>query len=396
MHLREELPPRGNDYTDDEIKQATERIPEKTVAYGLLVRADRERYGKLIKEIENDFLEGHNDYPKTPTEAYNLLVKYRNHVTVNKRTANQSGLDQVAFVTEGKKLKGEGGKTNDKPLGKDSLKFPDIKCFKCGKYGHYKSVCFKIGGNEDKEEHQTETALMTLHVVLAVMKVEINPMWILCDNESTVDIFKNRQMVTNIYTTSNPIQLKGIKGNTIHVEEEGDLLGYGTVYFNENVTANVLSFYNMAKKFKSLTYDNTKRDAFVVTRDDDSTFEFIPSPDGLYYYDFSNCVKQYKNILENQYLMVIDTVDDLKRNFTKREITAADVARRLYVTLGRPSQDSFENIIHRGQILNNPITISDYRNALTIHGKNLGSIKGKTIRSKPHHVQVESGSPEKL
>jgi hypothetical protein len=237
---------------------------------------------------------------------------------------------------------------------------------------------------------------MTLHVVLAVMKVEINPMWILCDNESTVDIFKNRQMVTNIYTTSNPIQLKGIKGNTIHVEEEGDLLGYGTVYFNENVTANVLSFYNMAKKFKSLTYDNTKRDAFVVTRDDDSTFEFIPSPDGLYYYDFSNCVKQYKNILENQYLMVIDTVDDLKRNFTKREITAADVARRLYVTLGRPSQDSFENIIHRGQILNNPITISDYRNALTIHGKNLGSIKGKTICSIPHHVQVESGSPEKL
>jgi len=48
---------------------------------------------------------------------------------------------------------------------------------------------------------------MTLHVALAVMKVEINPMWILCDNESTVDIFKNRQMVTNICTTNNPIRL---------------------------------------------------------------------------------------------------------------------------------------------------------------------------------------------
>jgi hypothetical protein len=204
MHLREELPPRANTYTDDEIKQAKERIHDKTVAYGLLVRADRERYGKLIEEIENDFLKGHDDYPRTPTEAYNLLVNYRNHVTVNKRTVNQGGLDKVAFVTEGKKFKGEGGKTHDKPLDKDFLKFPDIKCFKCGKYGHYKSDCprkkFKIGGNEDKEEHQTETALMTLHVALAVMKVEINLMWILCDNESTVDVFKNRQMVTNICT----------------------------------------------------------------------------------------------------------------------------------------------------------------------------------------------------
>ena len=100
--------------------------------------------------------------------------------------------------------------------------------------------------------------------------------------------------------------------------------------------------------------------------------------------------------MEDKHTMVIDTVDDLKRNFTKREIAAADVARRMYVTLGRPSPDSFENIIRRGQILNNPVTISDYRNALTIYGKDLGSIKGKTTRSKPHHVQVESGSPEKL
>jgi hypothetical protein len=92
---------------------------------------DTERYGKLIQEIENDFLKGNNDYPETPTKAYNLLVNYRNHITVNKRTANQSGLDQVAFVTEGKKFKGEGGKIQDKQLGKDFLKFPDIKCFKC-------------------------------------------------------------------------------------------------------------------------------------------------------------------------------------------------------------------------------------------------------------------------
>jgi hypothetical protein len=60
--------------------------------------------------------------------------------------------------------------------------------------------------------------------------------------------------------------LKGIEGNTIVVDQEGDLLGYGCVYYNSQVTANVLSLFNMAKKFKSLVYDNNKKDAFVYKR----------------------------------------------------------------------------------------------------------------------------------
>jgi hypothetical protein len=92
MHMKEELPdqdrPRGG-YTEQQRREARERIQNKKIAYGILVRADRTRYGKLIEEVENDFLKGHDNYPKTPTEAYNLLVNYRNYVTVNKRNVQQ-------------------------------------------------------------------------------------------------------------------------------------------------------------------------------------------------------------------------------------------------------------------------------------------------------------------
>jgi hypothetical protein len=66
MHLREELPnrePRGG-FTEEQKQEAQEEVQNKTIAYGILVREDWSRYGKLIEEIENDFLKGHDNYPK--------------------------------------------------------------------------------------------------------------------------------------------------------------------------------------------------------------------------------------------------------------------------------------------------------------------------------------------
>jgi hypothetical protein len=81
----------------------------------------------------------------------------------------------------------------------------------------------------------------------------------------------------------------------------------------------------MVKKIKSLVYDNNKRDAFVVTQDDGTTFDFIPSKEGLYFYDFMNSVKRSKEI-DASHVMMVEMVEDIKRNFSKRGIENADLA----------------------------------------------------------------------
>jgi len=158
-------------------------------------------------------------------------------------------------------------------------------------------------------------------------KESIDPLWILCDNVSTVGIIKNRNMVTDIRVTNNPIEITGIGGQPIQIKHIGDLRGYGTVYHHPDVAANILSFYNLSKRFKSVTYDNNKKDAFIVERNDGSKMEFIPSKEGLYHYDFKLSIERCKEQRKPaERTMVIQTVEGIKRNFSKREIDQANEA----------------------------------------------------------------------
>jgi hypothetical protein len=66
------------------------------------------------------------------------------------------------------------------------------------------------------------------------------------------------------------------------IKQEGELPGYSTVYFHPEVAANILSFHKLTKRFKTVTYDNRVKDAFMVHQDDGSNMEFKPSDEGLY------------------------------------------------------------------------------------------------------------------
>ena len=47
------------------------------LALAFLMGSDRSRYGRLLEKLENDFTAGNDNHPKTLTDAYNMLLEWK-------------------------------------------------------------------------------------------------------------------------------------------------------------------------------------------------------------------------------------------------------------------------------------------------------------------------------
>jgi hypothetical protein len=70
--------------------------------------------------------------------------------------------------------------------------------------------------------------------------------WILLDNQSTVDVFCNRSLLTNVRETNKVMNIRCNAGVT-RTNMVGELNGYGTVWYNPKGIAKILSLSQVEK-----------------------------------------------------------------------------------------------------------------------------------------------------
>ena len=79
---------------------------------------------------------------------------------------------------------------------------------------------------------------------------------VLLDNEASLNIFSNKDLLTNVRQAKRSITVSGIRsGGGVDVDREGEFGEFGTVFYSGDASANVLSFASQVEAGAKIRYD---------------------------------------------------------------------------------------------------------------------------------------------
>jgi hypothetical protein len=102
-------------------------------------------------------------------------------------------------------------------------------------------------------------------------------------------------------------------------------------------------------------------------------------------------VKAFKELPKKNAFVFLQTVRQNMEGFTKHKVKGANLACKAQAILGHPSSKELSQVVSNNFGINNcPINPIDISNADAIYGRDLGGIRGKTVRKKPERVHGET------
>jgi hypothetical protein len=104
------------------------------LATAFLMGTDRSRFGTLLEDLENQYLQRMDSYPQILSSAYTSLTNWR-HDHRNATTIGGMSSDELAFANAD-----DGSGATSAP-GRKSLDKAHITCHKCVKPGHCTNQC---------------------------------------------------------------------------------------------------------------------------------------------------------------------------------------------------------------------------------------------------------------
>ena len=313
---------------------------EKFMAVCFVLRSDPERYKVLLNDLKRSANLGRDEYPKTLTEAFDLLVRESGEYDTVRPPSNRyrgrggrggRGRYNFLFAQQGRGGRSGRGEhesenttysrmntdeTDEVVAGTDGDSFPNIGCYGCNFHGHYRTAC----------PYATRTGVMSMHVGYMLTQddcFEIPKSWVLLDTCSTCDVSNNPHLVKNIRACDpNEILLAYTNGGSQKFDKLADLRFLPiTVHFKEKSMATILSLKTVSEiEGARLTLDTKVNKNITLTLKEGDSFVFSQYKNGLYFFDTNTIVTNLKPKPELKNYSFLKTVLANKQFFPPRKL----------------------------------------------------------------------------
>ena len=217
-------------------------------------------------------------------------------------------------------------------------------------------------------------------IALPAGAANLAPDDVLLDNQASVSVFKNLDLLSNIRPADIPCRISGVNKNSkaLLCDRVGDFEGIKDIYACPDASANIVSF-SETDAYCNNGYRKQLKEFYSIPPGGPE--KRFPLRDGLYVYSHRR----------SEHPVYGPTVSENLQEFSVREQADAAKARDLFHRLAYPGAQSVTDMLNLGSIINCPVTSKDVARAHQIWGKHqIADLRGKTHRRTPEIVKVES------
>lgn len=340
----------------------------------LFIKNASNKYNGLKSDLRNQFSRGTDQYPTSVVHAYQMLVNYeppRQHKPKDKDRTPPSDDSKPPPTTP------TGGPPH--PPSSDGAptsahEFTQLS-YPPNQFGGHFSFA-QLGLHYTFAQPPTDSPLPGC----------LPTTWVLLDTGASSSIFCNASFLSNIRPSTHP-HIVHTNGGTHTATQVGDVTNFGTVWYSPHSIANVLSFFQVQKRFR-ITIDTHSDDlAFNVHRPDGTIMRFFPLAPGIYAHDTLNPEHNLTESQSHLFLQpTLQTTDSRAEAYSPQERYRAEQALALYHALHCPSKKDFLHALQHNSIRDCPLSDADGRRLFDIYGTPDAALKGRTVKGKSKRV----------
>ncbi len=216
--------------TDDELSSAKKFVNERWYVILFVRHANVFKYGQLIKDLENTYTRGSNEYPETMDKAYAYLLNYK-APSIHHQVGDDEG--GIAYLTE-QSIRRTGRENRKTGIwGED------------GRSGSSSDTDVIKAGHKTSED-RTPYPYSPEYAVAFSSNVTSRSIGM--DSCSSVNIFSNHEMLTGIYRVpkSHWIQIVTVGKEVVYLKHKGYFGKYPElVWYYPQGAASILSLHNV-------------------------------------------------------------------------------------------------------------------------------------------------------